>query len=193
MAERPAGPGDCVATLTVKSVIPDVSELKPQASDWRLQVTLESEKLVWDFDDVVSLPITDVGELSGQIPLGCGKENVISVRADMLGRGESNPFSGLTHFWINRYKAQCPAVIRDIRLELSFKLHTKDALGLGAAKKDSFNQSLIQRRLSGAFNRLLPARSQLYCHVTFSVICDLQLTCVDGEVMQNSVSAGGTG
>ena len=190
MAERPAKAGDCVATLTVKRLIPSVDEIKAEASDWRLQVTFEAGKVVHDLDNLVSLPMTDLGEITDHIPGGCGKENVFTVRADMLGRGESNPFSGLSHFWIARYKANCPASVRGIELELSFKMHTNNARKLGPEQADSFNSALTERRTSGAFNRILPPRQQLYSHVTFTVICDLELTCFDGEVMQNAVGSG---
>lgn len=190
MAERPAKAGDCIATLTVKRLIPDVAELKAEASDWRLQVTFGAGEVVRDLDNLASLPVTDLGEITGHIPGGCGQETVITVRADMLGQGESNPFSGLSHFWIAKYKANCPSYVRGIELPLSFKMHTSEARKLSPEQAGSFNSSLVERRVSSPFNRIQPARAQLYSHVTFNVICDLELTCFDGEVMQNSVGTG---
>lgn len=187
MAERPAKAGDCVATLTVKRLIPQTSELKAEASDWKLQVTFGAGKVVHDLENVASLPVTDLGVITDHIPGGCGQDNVITVRADMLGQGELNPFSGHSHFWIAKYKANCPAYVRGIELPLSFKMRTRETLGLEVAQLESFNEPLVEWRTSSAFNRLLPDRQQLFSHVTFNVICDLELTCFDGEVMQNSV------
>ena len=77
-----------------------------------------------------------------------------------------------------------------IELPLAFKMHTSEALGLDVQQLESFNEALVERRTSGAWNRMLPDRQQLFSHITFNVICDLELTCFDGEVMQNQVGGG---
>ena len=187
MAERPGtGHDDCIATLTVKRLVPEVNELKTEASDWRLQVTFESEELVRDFDNIGSLPVTDVGQLSDRIPQGCGKTSVFQVRVDVLGRGESNPFSGRSHFAKGRYRGSCPGVIRDIVLEVDFRRRTKEYNYLGEKQWDSFNSTLIDQRLSGTWNRILPDRAQLYSHLTFQIVCDIELTCLDSDLVEVS-------
>ena len=73
MAERPTEAGqDCVATLTFKSLmLRNHSVLLPSASNWKVDVTLESEQLtVEKIDKLAGTPATSLGELQATIKQG---------------------------------------------------------------------------------------------------------------------------